>query len=93
VKISLIIPVFNRPEETRELLQSLSLQTDRDFEVIIMEDGSTESSESVVEQYRGQLDISYFYKENSGPGPSRNYGCEKASGAYMIFLDSDCILA
>jgi len=60
--------------------------------VIVVEDGSTESSEPVVEQYREQLDISYFYKENSGPGPSRNYGCEKASGAYMIFLDSDCIL-
>jgi glycosyltransferase involved in cell wall biosynthesis len=93
VKISFIIPVYNRPGETGELLQSLSLQTNRDFEVIVVEDGSTESSEPVVEQYRGQLDISYFYKENSGPGPSRNYGCEKASGAYMIFLDSDCILS
>ena len=92
MKISFIIPVFNRPGETGELLQSLSLQTDRDFEVVIVEDGSTESSESVVEQHRGQLDISYFYKENSGPGPSRNFGCEKASGTYMIFLDSDCIL-
>jgi len=92
VKISFIIPVYNRPGETGELLRSLSLQTNHDFEVVIVEDGSTESSEPVVEQYRGQLDISYFYKENSGPGPSRNYGCEKASGAYMIFLDSDCIL-
>ena len=92
MKISFIIPVYNRPGETGELLQSISLQTNRDFEVIVVEDGSTESSEPVVEQYRGQLDISYFYKENSGPGPSRNYGCEKASGTYMIFLDSDCIL-
>jgi len=92
VKISFIIPVYNRPEETGELLQSLSLQTRRDFEVIIVEDGSTESSEPVVEKYRELLDISYFYKENSGPGPSRNFGCEKASGAYVIFLDSDCIV-
>jgi len=92
VKISLIIPVFNRPEETGELLQSLSLQTDQDFEVIIVEDGSTLSSEPVVEKYRDLLDISYFFKENSGPGPSRNFACEKASGSYVIFLDSDCVL-
>jgi len=92
VKISLIIPVFNRPEETRELLQSLSLQTDQEFEVIIVEDGSTLSSEPVVENYRDHLNISYFFKENSGPGPSRNFGCEKASGSYVIFLDSDCVL-
>ena len=85
MKISLIIPVFNRPEETGELLQSLSLQTDQDFEVIIVEDGSTLSSEPVVEKYRDLLDISYFFKENSGPGPSRNFACEKARG-----LCSDC---
>jgi len=92
VKISFIIPVFNRPDETAELLQSLSLQIDRDFEVIIVEDGSCLSSEAVVDTLRGQLDISYFYKENSGPGPSRNFGCERASGEYVIFLDSDCVL-
>ncbi len=92
VKISFIIPVFNRPKETEELLQSLSLQTDRGFEVIIVEDGSSVSCKPVVEKYRDRLDISYFFKENSGPGPSRNYGCEKASGEYAIFLDSDCVL-
>jgi glycosyltransferase involved in cell wall biosynthesis len=92
VKISLIIPVFNRPRETEELLESLSLQSLRDFEVIIVEDGSTESSEKVVEQFSEQLDIQYFYKDNSGPGLSRNYGCERASGDYVIFLDSDCVL-
>ena len=92
MKISFIIPVFNRPGETRELLQSLSLQTSRDFEVIIVEDGSSERSENVVAGFRDQLDIHYFYKENSGPGPSRNYGCEKAAGDYLIFLDSDCII-
>jgi len=92
VKISFIIPVYNRPGETEELLQSLSRQTDRNFEVIIVEDGSAESSEAVVEKYRELLDISYFYKDNSGPGASRNFGCEKAKGEYMIFLDSDCVL-
>ena len=92
MKVSFIIPVFNRPGETRELLQSLSLQTNRNFEVVLVEDGSTESSEPVVEEYRDVLNIRYFYKENSGPGPSRNFGCEKASGSYVIFLDSDCVL-
>jgi len=92
VKISFIIPVYNRPGECAELLQSLVLQSERDFEVIIVEDGSSISSESVVEEYREQLDISYYYKENSGPGPSRNFGCEKAAGEYVIFLDSDCVV-
>jgi len=92
VKISFIIPVYNRPGETRELLQSLSSQTEGDFEVIIVEDGSTESSEAVVENYREVLDICYFYKDNSGPGPSRNFGSKKAKGEYLIFLDSDCVL-
>jgi len=92
VKLSFIIPVYNRPAETAELLLSLSRQTDQDFEVIIVEDGSSESSEAVVENYREQLDIQWFYKENSGPGPSRNFGCEQAGGDYMVFLDSDCMV-
>lgn len=92
VKISFIIPVYNRPKETEELLRSLSLQTCQGFEVIIVEDGSSVSSEPVVEKYRDQLDIHYYFKDNSGPGPSRNFGCEKASGEYVIFLDSDCVL-
>jgi len=92
VKISFIIPVFNRPGETDELLRSLLLQTEREFEVVIVEDGSSLNCQSIVEKYSDQLDISYYYKENSGPGPSRNFGCEKAGGDYMIFLDSDCVL-
>lgn len=92
MKISLIIPVFNRPRETEELLRSLSLQTDQEFEVIIVEDGSTRKSDTVVETYRDRLEIHYFFKDNSGPGPSRNYGSERANGAYLIFLDSDCVL-
>jgi len=92
VKISFIIPVFNRPGESDELLRSLLFQTEHEFEVVIVEDGSSLSCQSVVEKYSDQLDIRYFYKENSGPGPSRNFGCEKAGGDYLIFLDSDCVL-
>jgi glycosyltransferase involved in cell wall biosynthesis len=92
LKISLIIPVYNRPGEVEELLKSLSLQSDKDFEVVIVEDGSTERSFKVVESYSESLDIKYFFKANSGPGPSRNFGCNEASGDYMIFLDSDCVI-
>jgi glycosyltransferase involved in cell wall biosynthesis len=92
VKFSFIIPVYNRPGETRELLESLSLQEDSDFEVIVVEDGSSQRSEFVVEEFSKLLDIHYFFKDNSGPGPSRNFGCEKAKGDYFIFLDSDCIV-
>jgi glycosyltransferase involved in cell wall biosynthesis len=92
VDISFIIPVFNRPAEIDELLSSLSLQTRKGFEVVVVEDGSTLSSEAIVEKYQDQLNISYYFKENSGPGLSRNYGCERARGSYLIFLDSDCVL-
>jgi GT2 family glycosyltransferase len=92
VEISFIIPVYNRPAETEELLRSLSLQSRKGFEVVVVEDGSDIRSEAVADQYRDSLNISYFFKENSGPGPSRNYGCERAKGDYFIFLDSDCVL-
>jgi len=89
---SFIIPVYNRPNEVEELLESLSKQTSKDFEVVIVEDGSDLKSDAVVEKYKPQLNISYYYKENTGPGISRNYGFERAEGNYCIFLDSDCIL-
>ena len=92
LKISLVIPVYNRPGEVEELLQSLSLQSDKDFEVIIVEDGSSESSLKVVESYSDRLDIKYYFKANSGPGPSRNFGCKEAKGDYLVFLDSDCVV-
>lgn len=92
LKYSVVVPVFNRPNEVQELLESLATQTFRDFEVVIVEDGSTETSEAVVKQFAGQLNISYFYKENSGPGDSRNYGMRMARGNYFLILDSDCIL-
>ncbi len=93
LQFSFIIPVYNRPDEIEELLQSFeALQGNTPFEIVIVEDGSTISSEKVVDTYRGKLDISYFFKENSGPGDSRNFGMQNAKGNYFIILDSDCIL-
>ncbi len=91
-KYSLIIPVFNRPEELGELLDSIIPQTFRDFEVIVVEDGSTVSSENLVKFYTSKFQLKYLKKGNSGPGLSRNYGADKASGTFLIFIDSDCIL-
>ena len=91
--ISFIIPVFNRPNEIRELLDSFSnLISSKDFEIVIIEDGSTMDSKDVIEHFKGHLNISYYKKKNSGPGDSRNYGMKLAKGNYFIILDSDCIL-
>lgn len=92
MKYSFIIPVFNRPEELDELLSSLEGQTLRDFEVIVVEDGSSTRCDDVVERHAGTLDVHYFYKDNGGPGPARNYGASKASGEYLLILDSDCVV-
>lgn len=93
LQFSFVIPVYNRPDETQELLQSfLELDTQVDFEIVIVEDGSSISSKDVVNTFKNQLNISYYFKENSGPGDSRNYGMRKAKGNYFIILDSDCIL-
>jgi glycosyltransferase involved in cell wall biosynthesis len=89
-KYSVIVPVYNRPKELDDLLQSLTQQTVRDFEVLVIEDGSEISSEHIFEKYSSQLQITYFYKPNSGPGPSRNFGFEKATGEYFVVFDSDC---
>ena len=91
-KYSVIIPVYNRPDELRELLESLTRQTFRDIEVLVVEDGSTKRSESVYEEFAGRLRIQYFTKPNTGPGPSRNFGFEHARGQYFVLFDSDCIL-
>lgn len=90
---SFIVPVYNRPNEINELLESLSFQDyAQAFEVVIVEDGSTESSESIVEEFKDKLSITYLKKSNSGPGDSRNYGMNRAKGNYFIVLDSDCII-
>ncbi|NNK87268.1 MAG: glycosyltransferase [Flavobacteriaceae bacterium] len=92
-EISFIIPVFNRPEEIRELLQSFcQLEGDKDFEIVIIEDGSTIPSEKEVGEFSDRLNISYYTKPNSGPGDSRNFGMRHAKGDYFIILDSDCLL-
>lgn len=88
---SFIIPVYNRPEEIKELLESLSL-IDGSFGVVIVEDGSQNTCEDVVDNFKGKLNISYYFKENTGPGDSRNFGMQKANGNYFIILDSDVIV-
>lgn len=92
MKYSLIIPVFNRPDEVDELLESLTCQTFDDFEVLVVEDGSSVPCEEVVKRYASRLTVHYFQKPNSGPGQTRNYGAERAQGEFLIVLDSDCIL-
>ncbi|MGA9638293.1 glycosyltransferase [Flavobacterium sp.] len=90
---SLIIPVYNRPDEVEELLESLVQSTYKEsFEIVLVEDGSTLRCDEVVNKFINQLSISYYYKENSGPGDSRNYGMLKAKGDYFIIFDSDCII-
>ena len=98
--LSIIIPVYNRPEELRELLASLAGQTDRDFEVIVVEDGSTDTSEGIVRSCQTglqtdatpSLTMRYHSKPNTGPGLSRNEGAALAQGDFFVFLDSDCVL-
>ena len=90
--LSLIIPVYNRPNEVEELLDSLTRQSETNFEVVIVEDGSKETCQHVVETFKDKLDVSYFYIPNGGPGNARNHGAKQSKGDYLIVLDSDCIL-
>ena len=92
MKYSFIIPVFNRPDEVDELLDSLTRQTLNDFEVIVVEDGSQVPCEDICRKYAARLDIHYYMKPNSGPGQSRNYGVERAKGEYVLILDSDVVV-
>ncbi|MBR1552316.1 MAG: glycosyltransferase [Muribaculaceae bacterium] len=89
---SVIVPVYNRVDEVRDLLQSLAAQSLHDFEVIIVEDGSTEPCGDVCERFKSQVDVHYYYKENEGRSIARNYGIERATGQYFIFFDSDCVI-
>ena len=91
-KYSVIIPVYNRPDEVRDLLESLLTQTRKDFEVILVEDGSTVTCDDVVQEYEKKLPIRYYFKSNSGPGPARNFGFAHARGEYFVVFDSDCML-
>ena len=89
---SVIIPVYNRPAEVEDLLQSLAEQTCQDFEVYLVEDGSTVRCDDVAARYNDRLDLHYHYKDNEGRSIARNYGIERACGDYFIFFDSDCVI-
>jgi glycosyltransferase involved in cell wall biosynthesis len=90
---TVIIPVYNRPDELRELLGSLCQQTFQSFEVLVIDDGSDrDDAAEVASSFSNKLQIRYFYKKNSGPGPSRNYGCTLANSDFFVFFDSDCIV-
>ena len=92
MRFSVVVPVFNRPDEVNELLESLARQTLKDFEVIIVEDGSTIPCKEVCSRYDNKLHLIYIIKENSGPGQSRNCGANRASGDFLLILDSDVVL-
>ena len=89
---SVIVPVYNRPAEVEDLMRSLAEQSLQDFEVMIVEDGSTVPCRDVVERYSDRVDVHYFYKDNEGRSLARNYGIERATGQYFIFFDSDCVI-
>ncbi len=89
---SVIVPVYNRPDEIDELLQSLCRQTETSFEVLVIDDGSDRPCRQIVDRYQDRLKVRYFFKENSGQGFTRNYGFDMASGDYLVVFDSDCII-
>ncbi|MCZ4693398.1 glycosyltransferase [Ancylomarina euxinus] len=91
-KYSVIVPIYNRPNEAEELLESLAKQSFKNFDIIIIEDGSSEDCSTIIKNYANNLDIKYHFKANSGPGDSRNVGMSMATGDYLIFFDSDCII-
>ncbi|MGN1214120.1 MAG: glycosyltransferase, partial [Bacteroidaceae bacterium] len=95
MKYSIIIPVYNRPDEVEELLDSLARQPRHrleETEIIVVEDGSSLKCDKVIDLFHDRLNIKYYEKSNSGPGPSRNYGALKSMGEYLIILDSDTVL-
>ncbi|WP_367868684.1 glycosyltransferase family 2 protein [Pedobacter sp. WC2423] len=89
---SIIIPLYNRPQEIDELLATLCLQTYTQFEVVVVEDGSSLTAKEIVNRYADKLDIKYFFKPNEGQGFARNYGFERAKGDYFVIFDSDCLI-
>lgn len=92
MKYSVIVPVYNRIDEVHDLLESLSKQSKKGFEIIIVEDGSTVPCEDIVKKYQGAIDVKYYYKSNEGRSIARNYGMEHSTGDYFIFFDSDCVI-
>ena len=92
IKFSIIIPVYNRPDEVAELLASLDKQTDKGFEVLVIEDGSSVPCETICKQFEKKLDLHYYFKPNSGRSETRNYGMDRATGDWFIIYDSDVIV-
>lgn len=92
MKYSIVVPVYNRPDEVLELMKSLREQEEKDFEVIIVEDGSSIPCESVLDDFKKNFQIRYYFKQNEGPGPARNFGFRQAGGDYFVIFDSDCII-
>lgn len=91
-RYSIIVAVYNRPQEVEELLESLTKQLYKNFEIIIVEDGSVTPCREVCEKYNSRLALTYYFKPNTGPGPTRNYGMERARGTYFVLFDSDCVI-
>jgi glycosyltransferase involved in cell wall biosynthesis len=89
---SIIIPLYNRPQEIKELLETLTLQTYKQFEVLVIEDGSVNDAADIVKSFEGKLDVRYFTRDNEGQGFTRNFGFERAKGDYFIIFDSDCLI-
>jgi len=89
---SIIIPLYNRPQEIKELLETLCLQTYKQFEVLVIEDGSADDAAEIVKSFADKLDVKYFVKPNTGQGFSRNFGFERAKGDYFVVFDSDCLI-
>lgn len=92
MRFSIIVPLYNRPDEIRELLESLVLQTEQDFEVLVVEDGSERDAKDIVQGFSDRLNVRYFWKENTRQGFTRNYGFERAQGDWFIVFDSDCLI-
>ncbi len=89
---SIIIPLYNRPQEIKELLETLTQQTYKRFEVLVIEDGSVDDAAGIVKSFADKLDIKYFSKPNEGQGFTRNFGFERAKGDYFVVFDSDCLI-
>lgn len=89
---SVIIPVYNRPQELEELLACITKQSYQNFEVIVIEDGSTLDAKKVVNLFKKDLNIHYFVKDNGGQGFARNFAFERAKGEFFIILDSDALV-
>ena len=92
MKFSVVIPVYNRPDEINNLIQSITNQSFKDLEVIVVEDGSILSSEKTIDKFKKNISLKYYNKRNEGPGLARNYGSKFALGEWIFFLDSDCTI-